>query len=191
MPETPLNPVRRGRGRPTTEQPGLNRTGILAAARRHLEQSGDGHFSMRGIAAELGTDPMALYHHFPNKQALADALVDDIVESLDRLTGALAGVSQPEQRLRVVCEGYLRCIVSHPSLTQHLAQQGGGRLAGRFALLFEQACRQAVPPGSEAATARDVVVDYLHGVALSGPLAASQALSKGWPMLMRGVLGAL
>ena len=191
MPGTPTSPHRRSRGRPAAEQTRLDRSTILETALRHVDASGQGGFSMRQIAADLGSDPMALYHYFPNKQALADALVDHIIESLDQLPAALAGVSRLEQRLRVVCEGYLDCIVNHPHLTQHLAQQGGGRLAERFADLFERACRKPVPPDSDMATARDVLVDYLHGVALSGPEAAAPAFSKGWPCLMRGVLIAL
>src|SRR3954451_24906746 len=34
---------------------------------------------MRRLGAELGVQPSALYHHFPNKQALLAAVADDVL----------------------------------------------------------------------------------------------------------------
>ena len=41
-----------------------------------LDREGVERFSMRRLGHELGVDPMAIYHHLPNKAALFDAVVD-------------------------------------------------------------------------------------------------------------------
>jgi AcrR family transcriptional regulator len=74
--------------RPT--RPALNRDHIVAAARGLIDQHGLDAFTMRKLGGELGVDPMAVYHYFPNKAALFDAIVEltyiDI--ALERSPGA-------------------------------------------------------------------------------------------------------
>src|SRR5215469_4933504 len=41
-----------------------------------LESEGPNAVSMRRIAHAVGVTPMAVYHHFPNRQALLDVVVD-------------------------------------------------------------------------------------------------------------------
>jgi len=41
-----------------------------------LESEGPEAVSMRRIAHDVGVTPMAIYHHFPNRQALLDVVVD-------------------------------------------------------------------------------------------------------------------
>ena len=60
----------RRRGSPPSTKHRLNIRQIIEAALDVLE-AGRNEFSMRGIAATLNVDAMALYHYFPNKQALA------------------------------------------------------------------------------------------------------------------------
>ncbi|WP_291379425.1 TetR family transcriptional regulator [Demequina sp.] len=60
--------------RPT--RPALNREHIVAAARGLIDKVGLDAFTMRTLGRELGVDPMAVYHYFPNKAALFDAVVE-------------------------------------------------------------------------------------------------------------------
>ncbi|MGZ8727117.1 MAG: TetR/AcrR family transcriptional regulator, partial [Aeromicrobium sp.] len=46
-----------------------HRTDIVERAIGVLDQYGLADLSMRRIAAELGVQPSALYHHFANKQS--------------------------------------------------------------------------------------------------------------------------
>jgi hypothetical protein len=55
----------------------------------------------------------------------------------------------------------------------------------------QQACGKPAVASSDAARARDVLMDYLHGAALSGPKAAERALTAGWPLLWGGLQAAL
>ncbi|MBC7595681.1 MAG: TetR family transcriptional regulator [Kineosporiaceae bacterium] len=56
-----------------------HRTDIVQYAIGVLDQYGLADLSMRRIAAELGVQPSALYHHFVNKQALLAAVADEIL----------------------------------------------------------------------------------------------------------------
>ena len=57
-------------------RPLLSREQIVAAAIDLLDRDGPDAFSMRRLGAALKVDPMAVYHHLPNKAALFDAVVD-------------------------------------------------------------------------------------------------------------------
>ena len=56
-----------------------HRTDVVERALGVLDQYGLPDLSMRRIAAELGVQPSALYHHFANKQALLAAVADEIL----------------------------------------------------------------------------------------------------------------
>ncbi len=57
-----------------------HRTDIVERAIDVLDMYGLPDLSMRRIAAELGIQPSALYHHFANKQALLAAVADELLE---------------------------------------------------------------------------------------------------------------
>lgn len=52
---------------------------VVAAALRVLSAQGLEGCSMRRVAAELGVQPSALYHHVPDKQTLLALMADEIV----------------------------------------------------------------------------------------------------------------
>lgn len=60
-------------------RPPLSRDRILAVARDVADADGLAALSMRRLGARLGVEAMSLYNHFPNKEALLDALVDRVV----------------------------------------------------------------------------------------------------------------
>jgi len=57
----------------------LTRQKILDKAIEILDAEGLEALSMRRLAKELGVEAMALYHHFPNKDAILDGVVERIV----------------------------------------------------------------------------------------------------------------
>ena len=71
--ETPV--ARQGR-------PGLTRDKILDEAVRFVEQDGPRALSMRKLAERLGVTGMSLYRHIAGREALMDALVDRIVDTM-------------------------------------------------------------------------------------------------------------
>lgn len=60
----------------------LSRERVISAALTLVDREGIDALSMRRLGAELGVDPMAVYHYIPNKAALLDCLVDAIMTEL-------------------------------------------------------------------------------------------------------------
>lgn len=55
------------------------REDVVDRALRVLDDYGLADLTMRRLGTELGVQPSALYHHFPNKQALLAAVADEIL----------------------------------------------------------------------------------------------------------------
>ncbi|WP_432097698.1 TetR/AcrR family transcriptional regulator [Streptomyces sp. WAC 04229] len=60
-------------GRP----PRISREEVVATARRIVDADGVDRLTMRRLATEIGSTPMALYHHVRNKEELLVLLLDD------------------------------------------------------------------------------------------------------------------
>lgn len=94
------------------------RAALLEAAGRKIEQVGVAGLSLRELARELGVSHGAPRPHFPDKQALLDALA---VQGLERLGGELdAGLGQAsgsfDQRLTAFARIYVGFAAEHPAL---------------------------------------------------------------------------
>jgi len=55
------------------------RVDVVEQAVAVLDRYGLADLTMRRLGAELGVQPSALYHHFPNKQALLAAVADEVL----------------------------------------------------------------------------------------------------------------
>ncbi|MEU7019609.1 TetR/AcrR family transcriptional regulator [Streptomyces sp. NPDC046203] len=71
MPQPPA--PRKTLGRP----PRISREEVVTTARRIVDAEGVGKLTMRRLAAEVGSTPMALYHHVRSKEQLLVLLLDD------------------------------------------------------------------------------------------------------------------
>jgi TetR/AcrR family tetracycline transcriptional repressor len=67
--------ARRQVGRP----PVTSRAEVLEAALRIVDEQGLERLTMRRLGAELGVDPMTVYHHVPDKAALFDGLIERVL----------------------------------------------------------------------------------------------------------------
>lgn len=103
---------RRGRPRQGSHRP-LSRKSIVKAALRIVDRDGFFALSMRRLGASLGVDPMAIYHHLPNKGALYDAIVEAIMEELTIPAGS--GRAEPVERLKAVARAYKDALLAHPN----------------------------------------------------------------------------
>lgn len=98
---------RRGRGRPSAEAgPAISRMELLEAAARLIGERGFAGASIRSIAAAAGVTYGTLQNHFPTKQALWEAIVDEVilpttVQSLPRAQGSVADTITALIRRRV------------------------------------------------------------------------------------------
>jgi len=74
---SPLRP-----SRPRKREP-LTRTRIVEAALAVIEEGGLAAFSTRKLGQRLRCEAMSIYHHFPSKQHLLDALVEHAIASVE------------------------------------------------------------------------------------------------------------
>lgn len=84
---------------------------IVEAALAEIDAKGLDGFSMRGLGAVLGVEAMALYHHFPSKGRLLDAVMERL---LDEAELPERGAMPPLDRLRHFAESYRRVAINHP-----------------------------------------------------------------------------
>lgn len=90
----------------------LSRLRILDAALTLMDREGSSGLSMRGLAAELGVDPMAVYHYFASKREIVLALVDAVFAAFPAPD---AGAPWPDQ-VRAWARGYRELARAHPRL---------------------------------------------------------------------------
>ncbi|MFG1683844.1 TetR/AcrR family transcriptional regulator [Nonomuraea sp. NPDC049269] len=68
----------------TGRPPKISRADIVSAAHRIIEAEGTESLTMRRLAREVGTTPMALYHHVHDKEELLLLLLDDYAAATPR-----------------------------------------------------------------------------------------------------------
>jgi AcrR family transcriptional regulator len=71
------------------KQPELVRRGLLDHAQRLAVEEGLASLTIQAVADAAGVTKGGLFHHFPSKQALVEAMFVDVVEALDREIDAL------------------------------------------------------------------------------------------------------
>jgi AcrR family transcriptional regulator len=93
------------------------RDALIAAAQDILEADGLSALSLRAVARRAGVSPAAPYHHFPDKQALLDAVAE---RGFDALTAAMTTrmnrVRGAAARLDASGIGYVAFAVANPAL---------------------------------------------------------------------------
>src|SRR5436309_14263224 len=77
MPTPPGNAGRR------RKPPPLSRERIVEAALVLIDDEGLAAFSSRKLGQRLGCEAMSIYHHFPSKQHLLDALVEHAISTVE------------------------------------------------------------------------------------------------------------
>ncbi len=94
----------------------LTRERIEKAALRLIEQDGLAAFSTRKLAQALGCEAMSIYHHYPSKAHLMDALLDRQIRTLPPVPeGAWL------ERLRRVAHNIRDMALAHPEFFQFMA----------------------------------------------------------------------
>lgn len=118
-------PTRRARpapsARPASPVPPLRapltRERIEVAALELIERVGMDGFSLRRLGEALGCEAMSLYHHFPSKAHVLDALVDRVLAQLPRPAADLP----PRARLWALAHAWRALARQHPRLYPWLA----------------------------------------------------------------------
>lgn len=92
---------------------------ILHAARAIFEDEGSDAVSMRRVATAIGLTPMAIYRHFPNRDALLKRISDDSFNEIARHWDARRAGSDVIARLLSTQRIYLDYALAHPHLFDH------------------------------------------------------------------------
>jgi TetR/AcrR family tetracycline transcriptional repressor len=142
---------------------------IVVAACSLIDQSGLGALSMRRLGSTLGVDPMAVYHHIPNKRQLLALVTARVMEAM-----ALPVDGGPwDVRLRAWAMAYWRIVVANRDLVLAgladpvIAEGGMPWVAPLTAAVADSGVEpELVEPNAW------LVVDFVHGSALgaSAPL---------------------
>jgi AcrR family transcriptional regulator len=156
------------RGRPPGPEPRLTREAILSAAAGRLDRTNDGTFSLRLLAADLGVTPMALYAHVEGLDGILNALAERWFADLP------ADIPQdPAADLRALLLWYCAGVLRHPGLTSALVSRLGA-LPAPHQTWTDRITRHLGTLGLSADW-RDILVDHLHGHALSHAAAGTAA----------------
>ena len=95
---------------------------IAAAALGLLERQGPEAVTMREVAKTVGITPMAIYHHFPNREALLKTVTDAEFDKLRILIEAIRhqGSARPRAQLKEMIMSYADYALAQPRLFDYV-----------------------------------------------------------------------
>jgi AcrR family transcriptional regulator len=93
---------------------------IYQCALRILEAEGPQAVSMRRVAKEVGVTPMAIYHHFPSRDALLNAVVESEFAQLVEFLGQSNGKRSFEAAMIQIMDGYIDYAFAHPRIFDYV-----------------------------------------------------------------------
>ena len=153
-------------GRPRAGQVALSRGRILDAALRLVDEEGMGALSMRRLGAELGVNPMSIYHHLPGKGAVISGLVELVFSGM---RVRYSDGSPWQDQVRAWAETYRDLVRSHPNLVLEIVSSAAA--VTEAVLLVNEplyaALDEAGLPPAEVVVVADSVVDFVHGFAIA------------------------
>src|SRR5882724_13357893 len=96
--------------RKTAARVPLSRERIVAEALVQIDRDGLAGFSTRKLGEALGVQAMSLYHHFPSKAHVLDAVLEHVVGQIEFAPDA----APLGERLRAVMRSYHRVALRYP-----------------------------------------------------------------------------
>jgi AcrR family transcriptional regulator len=153
---------------------------IAAAAMALVDREGLSAFSTRRLGEELGCEAMSIYHHFPSKAHLMDALVDRM---LAEAKVPLAAEWDWLERLRRAAHGFRAMALKHPKFFPFFAvhrlntRSGVGYIDGIIGIL-----RDAGFSDRDAAAYFREIGYYLTGAALDETAGYAKGPSAAEPV---------
>jgi AcrR family transcriptional regulator len=157
---------------PGTERAPLSAERIHAAALELADEVGIEALSMRRLAAGLGVDPMSIYHHVPNKQALLQAVYQRVLEELPI---PRMGAGGWQSALRELARRFHALARRHPRVVPALlaSRYGTPREREVYAAIDRVLERAGFDPGERLRLARAI---FTYATGLAGVAAAGLGL---------------
>ncbi len=142
-------------------KPKISREAVIEAALGLVDEQGIELLSMRSVAARLGVQAMALYHHVRHKEDLLGALLELL----------MADVKLPEpngrwrRELEVGSLSFYRAFAAHPRvLPLFFTHPAHGSSAARpFAVWMLERLREAIPQEIDRVYAHEALYGYVIG----------------------------
>ena len=155
--------ARPARTAPAAAREPLSRQRIVQAALELVHQDGLAQLSTRRLGQRLGCEAMSIYHHFPSKAHLLDALVDHAISSIEPPPEQLS----PIERLRFICHAYRAMAHRFPALYPLVAIHRLNTPIGVRYIDSVMAAIRAIEPDPERAARQFRAVGYyLAGASL-------------------------
>lgn len=149
----------------------LTRERIVSAALALIDEVGLDKLSMRRLGRELGVDPMAVYHHVPNKDELLRAVVHKVFAELR----VPKRQESWQRRVRDWAGTYRSVAREHPNLVLRILSDTAAVAVAAAAVnesLYSALEDSGLAP-IDAVRGADVIVDFVHGVVLAEVSAAA------------------
>src|SRR6185503_3006951 len=110
-------PITLSRSKASGRRRPLSRERIEIAALKLIERDGLQSFSTRKLADALGCEAMSIYHHFPSKARLMDALLDRVLAEME-----LPPTDMPWlERIRAMAWAIRGLALARPEFFQYMA----------------------------------------------------------------------
>jgi AcrR family transcriptional regulator len=93
---------------------------IYQSALAILEAEGPQAVTVRRVAKDVGITPMAIYHHFPSREALLDAVVDSEFEQLVDFFDRSSSRRGFEAAIVHSMDGYIEYALAHPRIFDYV-----------------------------------------------------------------------
>ncbi|HEY7258312.1 MAG TPA: TetR/AcrR family transcriptional regulator C-terminal domain-containing protein [Gaiellales bacterium] len=145
---------------PATDRTPLTRDIIAAAALVLIDREGLDALTMRRLALDLGSAPMAAYSHFPDKRTLVAAVVDAVMGEIElpKVDGRW------RKPIRRVALSFRQALVAHPAVMP--AFHAGGAPGPNTLALLDRAhgiLRRAGFRDDQSAAAVDTIYAFALG----------------------------
>lgn len=162
-----------GEGRRAGPRAPLTRGRIVAAAFARVDAEGLSALSARRLGEALGCEAMSIYHHFPSKRVLLDAMV---AQELAGIADPPIGLD-PVARLAFLGREFRAMALRHPRFFEQVALRSLDTPAdAAFTARMLSHFRAAVPDEGLAAQAFRVFRHYATGAALDEAHAAVEGI---------------
>ncbi len=134
----------------------LTRERIEIEALALIDEDGIDAFSTRKLGKRLGCEAMSIYHYFPSKAHILDALVDRVLGSMPIPDKSMS----PAQRQRAFVYGWRAFALSHPRFYQWVTLHRGNSATATKFLNEILACFYDAGLSPEEATRGFVTLGY-------------------------------
>jgi AcrR family transcriptional regulator len=143
----------------TTES---RRKAILQAALKSFSTKGFTETTMEDIRRLSGASTGSIYHHFENKEMLAQVLYLEGRSDLNAALLASITDRHPREGIKALVYAYIDWFEQHPDLGQYVMQAGSTEYLGSYVKVFRQKVQLALPNENFPQQFFDWLVPYIE-----------------------------